>query len=47
MAYTVNFSKQAFKGLEKIHEPFYLAIKEAIFGSFGKPTATRLQKAKR
>jgi len=32
MAYTVNFSKQAFKGLEKIHEPFYSAIKEAILG---------------
>jgi mRNA interferase RelE/StbE len=30
MAYQVNFSKQAFKQLEKINEPYYSKIKEAI-----------------
>lgn len=30
MAYLVNFSKQAFKELEKINEPYYSNIKAAI-----------------
>ena len=30
MAYSVNFSRQAFKDLEKINEPFYTPIKQAI-----------------
>lgn len=30
MPFTVNFSKQAFKELEKINEPFYSNIKQAI-----------------
>ena len=30
MAYSLNFSKQAFKDLEKINEPFYSNIKQTI-----------------
>lgn len=30
MLYSLNFSKQALKELEKINEPFYSNIKEAI-----------------
>ena len=30
MPYSLNFSKQALKELEKINEPFYYNIKEAI-----------------
>jgi len=30
MAYKLNFSKQASKALEKIHEPFYSSIKRVI-----------------
>ena len=31
MAYSLNFSKQALKELEKINEPFYSSLKQAIF----------------
>jgi mRNA interferase RelE/StbE len=31
MAYSLNFSKQALKELDKINEPFYSGIKQAIF----------------
>jgi mRNA interferase RelE/StbE len=31
MAYVLNFSRQAFKELDKINEPFYSNIKQAIF----------------
>jgi len=30
MAYTLSFSKQALKELEKINDPFYTNIKQAI-----------------
>jgi mRNA interferase RelE/StbE len=30
MVYSVNFSRQAYKDLEKINEPFYTPIKQAI-----------------
>ena len=30
MSYSLNFSKQAFKELEKINEPYYSSIKQAI-----------------
>ncbi|MVN23295.1 type II toxin-antitoxin system RelE family toxin [Mucilaginibacter arboris] len=30
MAYTLNFSRQAFKELSRIQEPFYSNIKQAI-----------------
>ena len=30
MPYSLNFSKQAFKELEKINDPFYSNIKQAI-----------------
>lgn len=30
MAYSLQFSKQAFKELEKINEPFYSGIKQAV-----------------
>lgn len=30
MAYSLNFTKKAFKELEKINEPHYSAIKQAI-----------------
>jgi mRNA interferase RelE/StbE len=30
MAYSLNFSKQALKELEKINEPYYSSIKQAI-----------------
>jgi len=31
MAYLLNFSKQAFKELEKINDPYYSNIKKAIY----------------
>ncbi len=31
MPFTLSFSKQAFKELEKINEPFYTNIKQAIY----------------
>jgi mRNA interferase RelE/StbE len=31
MAYQVTLKKRAIKALEKIHEPYYSAIKEAIY----------------
>jgi mRNA interferase RelE/StbE len=31
MVFKLNFSTQAFKELEKINEPFYSIIKQAIF----------------
>lgn len=31
MPFTINFGKQAFKELEKIDEPFYSNIKQAIY----------------
>jgi mRNA interferase RelE/StbE len=37
MAYFLNFSKQAFKDLEKINEPFYSKIKRAIYDLSEKP----------
>ena len=30
MVFSLNFSKQAFKDLEKINEPYYSGIKQAI-----------------
>ncbi len=30
MAYSLSFTRRAFKELEKIHEPFYSNIKQAI-----------------
>ena len=31
MAYSVNLSRQAYKELEKINEPFYTPIKQSIW----------------
>ncbi|MDB5130682.1 MAG: hypothetical protein JWR02_431 [Mucilaginibacter sp.] len=31
MTYFLNFSKQAFKALEKINEPYFSNIKQAIY----------------
>jgi mRNA interferase RelE/StbE len=37
MAYFLNFNKQAFKELEKINEPNYSRIKQAIYGLADNP----------
>ena len=37
MPFTLNFSKQAFKELEKINEPFYSNIKQAIYNLTDNP----------
>ena len=46
MAYSLNFSKQAFKGLEKINEPYYSAIKQAIHNLVGNPRPHGYKKLK-
>ena len=37
MAYFLQFSRQAFKDLEKINEPFYAQIKQAILNLANNP----------
>lgn len=46
MAYTLNFSKQAFKELEKINEPFYSNIKQAVFNLTQNPRPQGYKKLK-
>ncbi len=37
MSYSLNFSNKAFKSLEKIDEPYYSAIKQAIYNLTQEP----------
>ena len=37
MAYSVNFSRQAYKDLERINEPFYAPVKQAILNLADNP----------
>lgn len=46
MAYTLTFSKQASKELEKIHEPFYSNIKQAIISLTENPRPNGYKKLK-
>jgi mRNA interferase RelE/StbE len=46
MAYSVNFSKQAIKELDKIHEPFYSRIKKAISDLSDNPRPNGCKKLK-
>lgn len=46
MAYTLNFSRQALKELEKINEPFYSNIKQAIFNLTENPRPQGYKKLK-
>ena len=46
MAYSLHFSKQAFKELEKINEPFYSGIKQAIFNLAQNPRPQGYKKLK-
>lgn len=46
MAYSLHFSKQAFKELEKINEPFYSAIKQAILNLAQNPRPQGYKKLK-
>lgn len=46
MAYALNFSKQAFKELEKINEPFYSNLKQAILGLTDNPRPVGYKKLK-
>lgn len=46
MAYTVTLKKRAVKALEKISNPFYFNIKEAIFGLVDNPRPFGYQKLK-
>lgn len=44
MVYFINFSRQAFKELEKIPDPFYLNIKQAIINLSENPRPNGLKK---
>ena len=46
MTYSLNFSKQAFKELEKINDPFYSNIKKAIFNLTENPRPNGYKKLK-
>ena len=46
MAYTVTFSRQAFKELEKIHEPHYTHLKKAIIALTDNPRPIGFKKLK-
>jgi mRNA interferase RelE/StbE len=46
MLYSIDFSKQAVKELEKINEPFYSNIKEAIFNLAANPRPSGFKKLK-
>lgn len=46
MLYTINFTKQAFKDLDKINEPFYSNIKQAIINLSVNPRPNGFKKLK-
>lgn len=46
MPYSLDFSKQALKELEKINEPFYSNIKQAIFKLIENPRPQGYKKLK-
>lgn len=46
MPYSLDFSKQALKELEKINEPFYSNIKQAIFNLTENPLPNGYKKLK-
>jgi mRNA interferase RelE/StbE len=46
MPYTLNFSRQAFKELERINEPFYSTIKQAIVELTNNPRPQGYKKLK-
>jgi mRNA interferase RelE/StbE len=46
MAYSIDFSKQALKELEKINEPYYSSIKQAIFNLSENPRPHGYRKLK-
>jgi len=46
MAYFLNFSKQAFKELEKINDPYYSNIKKAIYNLAENPRPQGYKKLK-
>jgi mRNA-degrading endonuclease RelE of RelBE toxin-antitoxin system len=47
MPYSLNFSRQAFKDLKKINEPFYSNIKKSISDLAVQPAPSWLYKTKR
>lgn len=46
MAYSLNFSRQALKQLDKINEPFYSNIRQAIFNLTKNPRPQGCKKLK-
>lgn len=46
MIYTISFTKQAFKELDKISEPFYSNIKKAIINLSENPRPNGFKKLK-
>lgn len=46
MTYTLSFSKQALKELEKINDPFYINIKQAIINLTEDPRPNGYKKLK-
>ena len=46
MFYTISFTKQAFKDLDKINEPFYSNIKQAIINLSVNPRPNGFKKLK-
>jgi mRNA interferase RelE/StbE len=44
MTYTINFSRHAYQDLEKIHDPYYTRIKEAIRNLAQTPRPTGCKK---
>jgi len=46
MPYTLTFNRQAFKELEKINEPFYSAIKQAVISLTINPRPAGYKKLK-
>jgi mRNA interferase RelE/StbE len=46
MLYTISFTKQAFKDLDKINEPFYSNIKQAIINLSVNPRPNGFKKLK-
>jgi mRNA interferase RelE/StbE len=46
MTYFLNFSKQAFKALEKINEPYFSNIKQAIYNIPDNPRPPGCKKLK-
>jgi mRNA interferase RelE/StbE len=46
MLYTISFTKQAFKDLDKISEPFYSNIKQAIINLSVNPRPNGFKKLK-